>query len=306
MIPREAIDSLMKKGVPRLQLFPYNDTYKLLNQKLKEVKSECDIDAEPHRISAYAHLYTMNDIKTALMEVGAVPVVYDLYESFNNALFDGIVPAPNTKKEYWIGGHMMLIIGWKKIAGEEHWIVLNSWGKWWGDNGLCYIPVNSYEFSEAWSLTDGIYPAREITFKTIKFSVKPELRNQVTLDGINFAMSAGIQIKNNRIMVPLRFFSESLGCYIRWDAAEKKITIIPEFNGGLTEIIMTVNEKLYTVNGIEKEMDVEPFIIDTGFTMAPLRFIVENLNCTVEWDTETCEATVTRKAPFANHGHATF
>jgi hypothetical protein len=123
--------------------------------------------------------------------------------------------------------------------------------------------------------------------------VKPELRNQVTLDGINFAMSAGIQIKNNRIMVPLRFFSESLGCYVSWDAAEKRITIIPELNDEMTEIIMTVNEKRYTVNGEEKETDVAPYIVD-GSTMAPLRVITENLNCTVEWDAETCEATVTR------------
>ena len=293
MIPREAIDSLMKKGVPKLQLFPYNDTYEKLTMKLREVKSACDIDAEPNRISAYARLYTAHDVKTALLEVGAVPVVYDLYESFSTALYDGIVPTPNQKKENWIGGHMMLIIGWKKIAAEEHWIVLNSWGKWWGDRGLCYIPIKGYDFSEAWSLTDGIFPARESTFKTVKFSIKPKLYKQVSLDGISFVMPIGVAMKNNRIMIPLRFFSESFGCYIRWEEAEKRITIISEHNDVMIEIVMTINEKRCMVNGEEKEMDVEPYIVD-GFTMAPLRFITENLNCTVDWDDETCEATVTR------------
>ena len=294
MIPREAISSLLRNGVPNLQLFPYNDTYPSLKAKLKEVKAACDSDAEPHRITAYARLYTTNDIKSALIEVGAVPVVYDLYESFTSALFDGIVPAPDITKENYIGGHMMLIIGWKKLAGVEHWIVLNSWGEWWGDRGLCYIPIKGYDFNEAWSLTDGIYPAQEVIFKTIKFSADPELCKTVTLDNISYKMSVGIQMRNGRTMVPLRFFSESLGFYVRWDEAEKKITVISGNNEELTEIILTVNDTHFTVNGEEKEMDVEPYITDEGFTMVPLRFLAENLNCTVDWDAGTRVTTVTR------------
>lgn len=293
MIPREAIASLKKSGVPRLECFPYNDTYPVLKQKLEKVKAACDLDAEPHRITAYAHLFTTQDIKIALLEIGAVPVSYDLYDSFNNAFMNGIVPIPNRTKEDWIGNHMMLIIGWKKINGAEHWIVLNSWGSWWGDNGLCYIPIRGYEFTEAWSLTDDLYPAKEVTFKTIKFSTNPELSRRVTLDDISFELTVGIQMKNCRIMVPLRFFSESLGCFVKWEGAEKKITIISEDEDKVTEIIMKINEKLYTVNGEEKEMDIEPYLVEPGFTLVPLRFVCENLNCTVDWNAEAKEATVT-------------
>jgi len=292
MIPREAIASLKKSGVPKLQLFPYNDTYPSLKKKLDEKKEACDLDAEPHRITAYAQVYSIMDIKTALLELGAVPVSYSLYNSFYSVSSDGIVPIPNRTKEYWIGNHMMLIIGWKKIGGVERWIVLNSWGQRWGDNGLCYIPTKGYDINEAWSLTDEVYPAREITFKSIRFSVKPELSRRVTLDDIMFELPVGIQMKNGRIMVPLRFFSESLGCYVRWEGAEKKITIIFESDGRTTEIIMILNEKSYTVNGEEKEMDVEPFLAKSGFTLVPLRFVAENLDCQVAWDASTQEATV--------------
>jgi len=170
--------------------------------------------------------------------------------------------------------------------------VLNSWGKWWGDNGLCYIPTKGYEFNEAWSLTDEVYPSREVTFKSIRFSVKPELSRRVTLDDIVFELHIGIEMKNDRIMVPLRFFSESLGCYVKWEGVEKKITIIFENDGMSTEIIMTINEKTFTVNGEEKEMDVEPYLAKSGFTLVPLRFVAENLNCHVDWDASTQEATV--------------
>ncbi|MCL2462765.1 MAG: stalk domain-containing protein, partial [Defluviitaleaceae bacterium] len=276
------------------------DTYPQLKQKLAPVKPSCDADAQPRRITAYAQLFTAQNIKTALLEVGAVPAVFTLYDSFSTAWTDGIVPIPNPAKEGWVGSHMMLIIGWKKIGGAERWIVLNSWGQWWGDGGLCYIPVNGYSFDEAWSLTDEIYPASQDVIKTIQFSVEPELANQVTLDGVSFDLPTGIQMKNDRIMVPLRFFSESLGCFVKWDAAEKKITITTaggeaDSGGGATEIIMTIGESSYTLNGEPREMDVEPFIVDSGYTLVPLRAVTENLDCTVEWDAGTREATVTRK-----------
>ena len=295
MIPREAIATLKEYGVPRLDLFPYNDLYPKLKDKLGKVKSDCDTDALPHRITAYANLFSAQDIKVALTGVGAVPVTFDLYDSFDRISADGIVPVPNMAKEYWLGNHMMIIIGWKKIGTVEHWIVLNSWGQWWGDNGLCYIPVKEYGFTEAWSLTDEILPAREETVKIIKFSTVPELASNVALDGVTFELPVGIRMKSDRIMVPLRFVSESLGCYVKWDSADKRITISSQVNGKPVEIVMTVGQRSFSVNGQKQEMDVEPFVVEPGFTLVPLRFVTENLDCRVDWNGDIREATITRK-----------
>ena len=44
---------------------------------------------------------------------------------------------PNGKS---IGGHAMLIVGYND---DKQWfIVRNSWGNKWADNGYCYIPYD--------------------------------------------------------------------------------------------------------------------------------------------------------------------
>lgn len=35
--------------------------------------------------------------------------------------------------------HVVLLVGYT----ETHWIIKNSWGAWWGDNGYVYVNKNS-------------------------------------------------------------------------------------------------------------------------------------------------------------------
>ena len=51
---------------------------------------------------------------------------------------DGIVPIPNKKVEQRLGNHAMTIVGYDDDL--EMFIVSNSWGKTWGENGFCYVP----------------------------------------------------------------------------------------------------------------------------------------------------------------------
>ena len=48
-------------------------------------------------------------------------------------------------------------------------------------------------------------------------------------------------------------------------------------------VILTVNQAEYFINGESRQMDAAPVIIENR-TMLPVRFIAENLGCSVKWE----------------------
>jgi len=88
-------------------------------------------------------------------------------------------------------------------------------------------------------------------------------------------------IKDGRTMVPVRAVAEALECTVEWvEPNEVRIT------SGDNVIQMYIGQMNYQVNGVEKQLDVTPFIED-GSTMVPVRFIAEALGATVELDEYT-------------------
>jgi C1A family cysteine protease len=82
----------------------------------------------------------LNAWKSALAE--GYPIVFgiSLYESFDKQRKRGVVPlpTPNEVSRAAHGGHAMLCVGYSDT--DKVFIVRNSWGEEWGDNGYCYIP----------------------------------------------------------------------------------------------------------------------------------------------------------------------
>ncbi len=95
-------------------------------------------------------------------------------------------------------------------------------------------------------------------------------------------------IVKGRTLVPIRAIIEEMDGIIEWDGNERKVTISLKE----TKIELWIDKKSARVNGTLKELDVPPQIIN-GRTMLPLRFVTEELGCTVEWDGNTKTITIT-------------
>lgn len=157
MVPRQALNKLLKDGVCSYHGFPYLDVVPNLKEKLQPVWAACFENAKSQRIKAYARLYTPHDVKSALMQLGPVLICIPVYPSFYSG---GDLALPDMSWEYKLGAHAMTIIGWK----NDRWVIRNSWGSDWGHEGNCTMPFN-YPIYEMWSITDKYEPAPDLSKK---------------------------------------------------------------------------------------------------------------------------------------------
>jgi len=145
---RDGIKSLKRWGVCDEKLLPYDISL------FKEKPSpECYKQALNRRISVYERIRGVSGMIACLAE--GFPVVFGIaiYESFETEEVKrtGIVPMP-AKYEAMMGGHCMLAIGYD--TKERRFIVRNSWGIKFGDDGYCYIPFSYVEKfgSDLWTV----------------------------------------------------------------------------------------------------------------------------------------------------------
>ena len=87
-----------------------------------------------------------------------------------------------------------------------------------------------------------------------------------------------------RTMVPFRVLGESFGATVDWDQDAQSVTYVV----GDTELVMTIGEETYTINGEEFNMDTAP-VLSGDRTYVPVRFVAEGLGFTVTplYDAET-------------------
>ncbi len=102
----------------------------------------------------------------------------------------------------------------------------------------------------------------------------------------------------NRTVLPVRFVTEALYASPEWVEDEKKVTIAM-----IDRYIELWIDKYYAkVDGSYVLIDEEnplvtPIIVPPGRTMLPIRFISENLGCSVEWDPALQEVAITYVVP---------
>lgn len=170
---RNGIKSLFKNGICSDELWPYPkdalpeyvieamnsgtsaQVQQAVGKAVDQYKDEVQLvisetpspsaisQAEKHKISRYARLSIDNgldELKHALSK--GMPVVFGMMipVGFFITPETGLMKMPTSETKR-LGGHAMIVVGYDDE--QQHFIVRNSYGVDFGDNGYCYIP---YEF----------------------------------------------------------------------------------------------------------------------------------------------------------------
>ena len=109
------------------------------------------------------------------------------------------------------------------------------------------------------------------------------------IDGKASQLDSPPVIEKGRTLIPIRVIAENLESIVLWDGKEQKITIV-HFT---KRIELWINKAKCFVNGIEKAMpsNVPPRILFSR-TYVPLKFIADELDASVLWDSKTQTITI--------------
>ena len=101
----------------------------------------------------------------------------------------------------------------------------------------------------------------------------------IILNGEKLKQSTQTKVVGGTTLVPIRIISEQLGAEVHYEPTTEKIYITKDNR----EIILTVNSKETIVDKVHITL-TEKVIKENGTTFVPLRFIAENLECTITYD----------------------
>ena len=140
-------DILSRFGVCDENVWPYDDRKVFVRPSIKALRQ-----ATGHKIHSYYHLDATGDARISEI-ISALranhPVVFgtNVEQSFNSYDGGSIIQPPTGAVE---GAHAMIIVGW--LSARNAFIVKNSWGNGWGDNGFAYFSPEYITWSETWDL----------------------------------------------------------------------------------------------------------------------------------------------------------
>lgn len=104
--------------------------------------------------------------------------------------------------------------------------------------------------------------------------------HSIKIDGVAVTSDVLPEIKNNRMMVPIRVISENLGAKVEWSNSEVTLT---KNNMKLT---LRPNSNTVVKNGETIPLDVKPYVKNNR-VVVPLRFIAEAFGCKVNFSSST-------------------
>lgn len=134
---RDGMKVVCKIGAPAESDWPYDITQFTVKPSLKAFMDARMHEARYGRVTQSAHSFM------ASVFFGR-PVVFGftVFDSFETKIGpDGVMPFPDIHRERLLGGHAVVIVGYRQINSHLHFEVRNSWGDQWGDRGYFWMPA---------------------------------------------------------------------------------------------------------------------------------------------------------------------
>lgn len=103
---------------------------------------------------------------------------------------------------------------------------------------------------------------------------------KIHIDGQRIVSDVKPEIKNNRVMVPVRVISEHLGAHVKY--SNSKISI----SKGDLRLTLSLNSAVAELNGKKVQLDAKAYAKHNR-TYVPLRFIAEAFDCQVGYGNHT-------------------
>jgi hypothetical protein len=154
MVPREAWAMLCKDGVSPYKDLPYIGSFSECYVQVKQKKELLRKTALNYKKKSYValELNNIDEIRTAIMKTGAINVSIAVCRDFDKVGSDGFLTTHTTGNIR--GYHSLACVGFFEKSGTIYLIIVNSWGKRWGKDGICYMPFNYKGIQELWAITD--------------------------------------------------------------------------------------------------------------------------------------------------------
>lgn len=134
---RSGYKTVNRDGVCAERLWPYD-----VRRFRRPPPASCRKAAKAHKAIRYMRVQTnLTDMRACLANHQPFTFGFSVHETFKSRLVKqtGVAPFP-THLDKSLGGHAMLVVGY--LEDSRHFIVRNSWGASWGDDGYCYIPYH--------------------------------------------------------------------------------------------------------------------------------------------------------------------
>ena len=281
---KPAMDSLIKYGIALEKYCPYNeDVYSV---KPSDAAYE---DAAKRLLRTAKNVNSsVADIKSALSDGFPVAVSFSLYDSFFNTT-DGYIPMPtqeeiaafekekDEKGEKKNNRHAMVIVGYSDEL--RMFILRNSWGTDWGDNGYCYVPYAYVENPKLCNYSCVIMEIEQLELQAL--DKIPSLKVDDSILKIRYIITENAMASELENVGRLRKKKDGLRTYLD---KEKKLLSSPNKRDNFIEAVeKKKSEEVEGLNADKKEKDLKRDSLNGDFDKYRKRRIFTSIAVVAGW-----------------------